>query len=183
MSAINNYKQPGINKRILRLRFFPYNARMLLVVPFFAVTILYRAFAIGFLICMAGIKLSALPILALALAQVISFRNLGLDLPRCLVYGGLCSFLSPSGYSRGRDPLDQPLGMALVKQRRRRCQTTSRADLDEDEKSSSCGCCCGDSQEEEHYWVGDRTPEQVLIIAFLSRPTIGRVAQKSDNSR
>ena len=133
---------------------------MLLVVPFFAVTILYRALAIGFLICMAGIKLSALPILALALAQVISFRNLGLDLPRCLVYGGLCSFLVPSGYSRGRDPLEQPLGMALVKKRRSRPGHTSKDDLDdEDEKSGCCGC---QQRDEDHYWVGDRTPEQVF---------------------
>ena len=44
--------------------------RMLLVVPFFAVTIAYRSMAIAFLLCMAGPKLTILPITALVLTQV-----------------------------------------------------------------------------------------------------------------
>ena len=44
--------------------------RLLLVIPFFAVTILYRALAIALLFCLAGAKLTMLPLTALVLAQV-----------------------------------------------------------------------------------------------------------------
>ena len=76
--------------------------------------------------------------------------------------------LAPSGYSRGRDPLEQPLGMALVKHRQRRHHCSRADDLDEDDGKSST--CCG-TDEEEHHWVGDRSPEQVKYV-ILAHPKI-----------
>ena len=64
------------------------------------------------LITFAG-ELAFVPIILLALAQVVTLNSLGLDLARSIVYGFL-SLLAPVGYSRCRDPDNQPYGLSLL---------------------------------------------------------------------
>ena len=45
--------------------------RMLLVVPFFGITIIYRTMAIAVLICLSGAKLTLMPLAAIIISQVI----------------------------------------------------------------------------------------------------------------
>merc|ERR1711992_26823 len=80
---------------------------MVLVVPFFAVTILYRVLALALILAFAGGKFGLL------LTQAVALNSLGLDMARSFVYGFICSILAPAGYSRCRDPASQPFGLTL----------------------------------------------------------------------
>ena len=72
--------------------------------------------------------------------------------------------MGPSGYSRGRDPQEQPFGLALIKKQQveeRIRHSRMSLDTDPDKSDGCCGGGPGEGRDEEHYWVGDRSPQQV----------------------
>lgn len=173
--------------------------RLLLVIPFFAFTIVFRTLSITLLLCITGLKITLLPVLALLIAQISTFKNLGLDTPRSFVYGGICSILAPSGYGRSREPESQPFGISLMphlisggNSHSRNATATFNGryaghheviSLVDDESTSESECCCflrticcmsstNDeccSEEETIVERGDRTPEQVDMLRDRSR--------------
>merc|ERR1712130_730448 len=50
-----------------------------------------------------------IPVTMIILFNTVSFKLLGLDLPRSLVYG-ICSLTAPVGFNRCKSPKLQPLG-------------------------------------------------------------------------
>ena len=116
--------------------------RFLLIVPFFLATIAYRALSIALLLVFFG-HFALLPLFTVVFAQVVTYKSLGLDLPRCLVYGAL-SLLAPVGYGRVRQPEEQPYGLSLLP------VYTNRFE----------GTCPGE---------GDRSPEQVDMLRERSK--------------
>lgn len=96
---------------------------------------------------------------------MLTFRNLGLDILRSLVYGGLCSFLAPNGYTRCRDPESQPFGLSLTPYRfypEERGRRHWGAGLRQDGGGGGlAGCDAADG--------GDRTPEQVEMLRSRSK--------------
>jgi len=159
--------------------------RLLLVVPFFAVTILYRTLSITLLLCITGLKITLLPLLALMIAQISTCKNLGLDTPRSFVYGGICSLLAPSGYGRSREPESQPFGISLMpdlisggNSHGRNATTTFNGryaghheviSLVEDENGDESECCWPCPDDDNFVERGDRTPEQVDMLRDRSR--------------
>ena len=69
--------------------------------------------------------------------------------------------LAPSGYSRCREPEEQPFGMSLVS---RRCKYSGYED---DENSETKTTCCKKADEDDY--SGDRTPDQVNALRDRTR--------------
>lgn len=82
--------------------------RLLVSGPFYAVTICYRVTAIA-LLALFFRTYVLIPILLIVVFNTVSFKLLGLDLPRSLVYG-VCSLTAPVGFNRCKAPKLQPLG-------------------------------------------------------------------------
>lgn len=82
--------------------------RLLVSVPFYALTILYRVTALA-LLSIFFHQYVLIPILLIVTFNMVSFKLLGLDLPRSLVYG-VCSLTAPVGFNRCKAPKLQPLG-------------------------------------------------------------------------
>ena len=83
-------------------------SRMLIALPFYTVTILYRVVALALLTIFFK-EYVMIPVILIILFNTISFKLLGLDLPRSLVYG-ICSLTAPVGFNRCKAPKLQPLG-------------------------------------------------------------------------
>ena len=118
--------------------------RILVVVPFFLATLTYRIFSMAILIVFAG-QIALIPITILAFSQIVTLNSLGLDLARSIVYG-FCGLLAPIGYSRCRDPDNQPYGLTLLPGYMSRCEGSNT--------------CPGE---------GDRNPEQVEMLRERSK--------------
>jgi len=82
--------------------------RLFVAVPFYAVTICYRVAAIA-LLSLFFRTYVLIPVLLIVVFNTVSFKLLGLDLPRSLVYG-VCSLTAPVGFNRCKAPKLQPLG-------------------------------------------------------------------------
>jgi len=82
--------------------------RLIVSVPFYAVTICYRVVAIAILALFFRTYV-LIPVLLIVIFNAVSFKLLGLDLPRSLVYG-VCSLTAPVGFNRCKAPKLQPLG-------------------------------------------------------------------------
>jgi hypothetical protein len=82
--------------------------RLVLAIPFYAVTISYRVAAIA-LLALFFRTYVLIPVLLIVTFNTVSFKLLGLDLPRSLVYG-ICSLTAPVGFNRCKAPKLQPLG-------------------------------------------------------------------------
>merc|ERR1719323_2296923 len=82
--------------------------RMFIALPFYIFTILYRVVAIALLTIFFK-EYVMIPVILIILFNTISFKLLGLDLPRSLVYG-ICSLTAPVGFNRCKAPKLQPLG-------------------------------------------------------------------------
>merc|ERR1719189_475896 len=82
--------------------------RMIVSIPFYTFTILYRVVALALLTIFFR-EYVIIPVLLLITFNTISFKLLGLDLPRSLVYG-ICSLTAPVGFNRCKAPKLQPLG-------------------------------------------------------------------------
>ena len=82
--------------------------RMIVCLPFYTFTILYRVTAISLLTIFFR-EYVLVPVMIIILFNTISFKLLGLDLPRSLVYG-ICSLTAPVGFNRCKAPKLQPLG-------------------------------------------------------------------------
>jgi len=82
--------------------------RLIVAVPFYAVTICYRVAAIA-LLALFFRTYVLIPVLLIVVFNTVSFKLLGLDLPRSLVYG-ICSLTAPVGFNRCKAPKLQPLG-------------------------------------------------------------------------
>jgi len=82
--------------------------RMIVCLPFYTFTILYRVVAIALLTIFFR-EYVLIPVTIIILFNTISFKLLGLDLPRSLVYG-VCSLTAPVGFNRCKAPKLQPLG-------------------------------------------------------------------------
>ncbi|XP_023331852.1 uncharacterized protein LOC111703981 isoform X2 [Eurytemora carolleeae] len=82
--------------------------RLVVAVPFYTSAILYRALALSLLLIFYQ-QYTIIPILIILILNILSFKILGLDLPRSLVYG-VSSLLAPAGFNRCRNPKFQPLG-------------------------------------------------------------------------
>jgi len=82
--------------------------RMIVAIPFYTFTILYRVVALALLTIFFR-EYVLIPVLLIITFNTISFKLLGLDLPRSLVYG-ICSLTAPVGFNRCKAPKLQPLG-------------------------------------------------------------------------
>ena len=82
--------------------------RLLVSVPFYSCTIIYRVTAIALLTIFFN-EYVLIPVLLIIIFNTVSFKLLGLDLPRSLVYG-ICSLTAPVGFNRCKAPKLQPLG-------------------------------------------------------------------------
>jgi hypothetical protein len=82
--------------------------RLIVSVPFYSCTIIYRVTAIA-LITIFFKEYVLIPVMLIILFNTVSFKLLGLDLPRSLVYG-ICSLTAPVGFNRCKAPKLQPLG-------------------------------------------------------------------------
>ena len=83
-------------------------SRMFIALPFYTVTILYRVVALALLTIFFK-EYVMISVILIILFNTISFKLLGLDLPRSLVYG-ICSLTAPVGFNRCKAPKLQPLG-------------------------------------------------------------------------
>merc|ERR1719464_1200159 len=81
---------------------------MIVCIPFYTFTILYRVVALALLTIFFH-EYVLIPLGILLLFNTVSFKLLGLDLPRSLVYG-ICSLTAPVGFNRCKAPKLQPLG-------------------------------------------------------------------------
>lgn len=82
--------------------------RLVVCIPFYAITIFCRVTAIA-LLCIFFKQYVLIPILLIVIFNTVSFKLLGLDLPRSIVYGA-CSLTAPVGFNRCKAPKLQPLG-------------------------------------------------------------------------
>ena len=82
--------------------------RLLVALPFYTFTILYRTVAIALLTIFFK-EYVLVPVSIIVIFNTVSFKLLGLDLPRSLVYG-VCSLTAPVGFNRCKAPKLQPLG-------------------------------------------------------------------------
>jgi len=82
--------------------------RLLVSLPFYSCTIIYRVTAIALLTIFFK-EFVLIPVGIIILFNTVSFKLLGLDLPRSLVYG-VCSITAPVGFNRCKAPKLQPLG-------------------------------------------------------------------------
>jgi len=82
--------------------------RLFVAVPFYGSTIVYRVLAISLLLLFYR-QYTLIPVMLILTFNIISFKILGLDLPRSVVYG-FASILAPAGFNRCRNPKLQPLG-------------------------------------------------------------------------
>jgi len=82
--------------------------RMFIALPFYIFTILYRVVAIALLTIFFK-EYVMIPVSIIIIFNTVSFKLLGLDLPRSLVYG-ICSLTAPVGFNRCKAPKLQPLG-------------------------------------------------------------------------
>ncbi|XP_040569183.1 uncharacterized protein [Lepeophtheirus salmonis] len=117
--------------------------RLLIVIPYFFITILYRLLCFAILFALSG-KVGFLPLFGLMITQIVTLSSLGLDFGRSVLYG-MGSIFVPIGYGRARDPLNQPLGLSLLpgQENFSICDNTIRG--------------------------GDRSPEQVEMLRERSR--------------
>ena len=69
--------------------------RLLVSVPFYSLTVMYRVTAIA-LLSIFFRQYVLIPIFLITILNTVSFKLLGLDLPRSLVYG-VCSLTAPAG--------------------------------------------------------------------------------------
>lgn len=83
-------------------------SRLLIALPFYTFTILYRTVAIALLTIFFK-EYVMIPVAIIVVFNTVSFKLLGLDLPRSLVYG-VCSLTAPVGFNRCKAPKLQPLG-------------------------------------------------------------------------
>ena len=81
---------------------------MFIALPFYIFTILYRVIAIALLTIFFK-EYVMIPVSIIIIFNTVSFKLLGLDLPRSLVYG-ICSLTAPVGFNRCKAPKLQPLG-------------------------------------------------------------------------
>ena len=81
---------------------------MFIALPFYIFTILYRVVAIALLTIFFK-EYVMIPVSIIIIFNTVSFKLLGLDLPRSLVYG-ICSLTAPVGFNRCKAPKLQPLG-------------------------------------------------------------------------
>ena len=82
--------------------------RLLVSLPFYSCTIIYRVTAISLLTIFFK-EFVLIPVGIIILFNTVSFKLLGLDLPRSIVYG-VCSITAPVGFNRCKAPKLQPLG-------------------------------------------------------------------------
>jgi len=82
--------------------------RLFVSLPFYSCTIIYRVTAIALLTIFFK-EFVLIPLGILITFNTVSFKLLGLDLPRSLVYG-ICSITAPVGFNRCKAPKLQPLG-------------------------------------------------------------------------
>lgn len=82
--------------------------RLLITIPYFSSTIVYRVTAIA-LLSLFFYQYVLIPVGIILVFNIVSFKILGLDLPRSIVYG-VCSITLPAGYNRCKAPKLQPLG-------------------------------------------------------------------------
>jgi len=147
--------------------------RLILVVPFFAVTILYRVMALSLILVFAGGQFGMIPIIGLLLTQTVALNSLGLDMARSFVYGFICSLLGPSGYSRCREPESQPFGLSLMSRMTSRSSAPNTVTV-----TFTSGPYQGHHevislQGQDEYQGGDRTPEQVDMLRERSKNYLG----------
>ena len=170
--------------------------RLILVVPFFAVTILYRVMALSLILVFAGGQFGMIPLIGLLLTQVwnlfglnsilihnfirlafffqtVALNSLGLDMARSFVYGFICSLLGPSGYSRCREPESQPFGLSLMSRMTSRSSAPNTVTV-----TFTSGPYQGHHevislQGQDEYQGGDRTPEQVDMLRERSKNYLG----------
>lgn len=152
--------------------------RMVLVVPFFAVTILYRVLALALILAFAGGKFGLLPVFGLLLTQAIALNSLGLDMARSFVYGFICSLLAPAGYSRCRDPAAQPFGLTLSWSHFKRKTTTQVQQpvallTYEGHPHNHEVITYETDADDDCYEGGDRTPEQIEMLRERSKNYLG----------
>jgi len=82
--------------------------RLIISLPFYSCTIIYRITALALLTIFFK-EYVLIPMMLIILFNTVSFKLLGLDLPRSLVYG-ICSLTAPVGFNRCKAPKLQPLG-------------------------------------------------------------------------
>merc|ERR1712083_832786 len=85
-----------------------YVLRLLVSLPFYSCTIIYRVTAIALLTIFFK-EFVLIPVGIIIIFNTVSFKLLGLDLPRSIVYG-VCSITAPVGFNRCKAPKLQPLG-------------------------------------------------------------------------
>ncbi len=100
--------------------------------------------------------------------QTVALNSLGLDMARSFVYGFICGLLGPAGYSRCRDPATQPFGLTLMTRMSSKQPKPSVALTYQGQTVYDY-----DTDNEDCYEGGDRTPDQIEVLRERSKNYLG----------